>query len=58
MAGLMGIISNTMVKPIGGWPGEAALFELYTKLEKPQGWQKSQKENKCEVSEVGEGKRL
>lgn len=57
-AELMGIISNTMVNPIGGWPGEAALFELYTELEKPQGWQKSQNENKCEVPEVGEGKRL
>ena len=40
------LIYNNMVNHVGGWLGQDVLFELYTKMEKPQGWQQSQKENR------------
>lgn len=41
------LICNKMMKNhVGGWLGEDELFKLYTKMEKPQGWQQSQKENR------------
>lgn len=44
------LIRNEMVNThIGGCLGEDALFKLCTTMEKPQGWQQSQKENRVKA---------
>lgn len=45
-----------MVNHVGGWLEEGALFQLYTKMEKPQGWQQSLKDNKAKSHYLEKGK--
>lgn len=50
------VICNKTVNRVGGWLEEDVLFERYTKMEKAQGQQQSQKENRVKSHELEKGK--